>query len=366
MSEQFLFPTLQIRSGLSTDGGKTVIVKGYAVASNIPHEYMREHDEKGNVIKSFKSMFTNHFVESISRQLQQKPIFVDALHHTAANMSIRAALENIKKKGEAKGDSFQEEIKNIESHLKITQLPLGKPRKFDIDENGMYVELELNPAFRDFDEDHRNYYDAVVASLRNGQINGLSINFKATDVINNGGIDQIDDGLFYGISLVPDAALGEHTGITEVAIRSLMEVRNTMEIPEEKTTTQTETTNNNEAKLAEEYAKLKAEMDAMKAEQEKQKEADEWVKRTEQIKQELMEQFKKEQESQSKPKGVVRDESTNQTETPIKSRDDFKKYVEEELTWKELIQLQADTGAIGTKEAQEKGYLKRESDLKFN
>jgi phage head maturation protease len=360
---QFLFPNIQVRSTVDSNKKKRVVVKGYAVAPDIPHEFARETDSSGKVLRSFKSLFTKNFVKSIAEQMRYTPIFVDALHQTAANINIRATLEGIKTKAQQLGQNFDEEVESIMSNLKVSQFPLGKPASFNIDDNGMFFEIELNPDFRDVDLDHTRYYDAVVGSLQNGTLNGMSINFQTTDVIvDEDGLERINDGKFYGISFVPDAALTSHSNITEVAIRSIMEVRNTMEIPKETKPAEPAPQPQNTKDYEKEYVKVQAELMALKAEQEKAKQQQEYSQMMENVKKEVLEAVK----DDFKPKGVVKTEEPVQPQSTIKTKEEFVEKLKD-LNWNELIQLQHETpNAIGNEVAQRLGLLGKNTDMDFN
>lgn len=347
---------------MSKDNVPRVTIKGYAVAPDIPHEYMVQKDSSGKVIKSFKSLFTPKFVNSIVNQMKYKPVFVDALHQTAANINIRSNLEHMQKQAQLTGQNFEKEIESIMSNLKVSQMPLGKPTNFGIDDAGMFVEVELNPAFREYDEDHKHYYDSVVKSLQNGNLNTMSINFQATETFNDDGIEKIDDGKFYGISFMSDGALGAHSNITEVAIRSIMEVRSTMPTEETKPT-ETVQPKKSEKDYEEEYFRVQAELQAIQAEQEKQKQAAEFAKQKEDLKRELLETIKN--EVQAKGEVTQRDTSQQTQESTIKSRDEWIESVKG-LSWKDKIQLQHELNAVGNELARNMGILKKDSDMDFN
>jgi hypothetical protein len=111
----------------------------------------------------------------------------------------------------------------------MKQLPLFKPVKFDVLDKGLYMEIETNPFFPEVDEKHAGYYNAIVGSLLDKYINGMSLNFQTKDVLEEDGIEKINDVDVFGVSLVANAALGDHSSITEVAMRSIKEVIETRE-----------------------------------------------------------------------------------------------------------------------------------------
>jgi len=227
MTNTFYLSKIEVRSTTHGDTPKYV-VRGYAIAPNLPHTYKTVSDSSGRVTRTFKSYFTDNFVQRALEQLQHTDIFVDALHQTAANINIRSLLENMKKKAEQKGITLDDEISAIMANVKVTQLPLAKPTDFKIDDNGLYLETELNPAFREVDDSHKRYFDAVWYSLQHGYLNGMSFNFTPTKVVNEGGLERIDDGEVWGVSYVSNAALKSATGITEVAMRALTTTTTTL------------------------------------------------------------------------------------------------------------------------------------------
>src|SRR3972149_3059940 len=99
------------------------LIRGYAVAPNVPHIHTVMKDREGNVIKSFRSLFTENAIQKLNNQLKHKEIFVDALHEIAANLNSKNILDEIKRKA---GDTVNEELALLDSNLKMKQLPLFK------------------------------------------------------------------------------------------------------------------------------------------------------------------------------------------------------------------------------------------------
>jgi len=344
MKEQFIFPSIQVRSRLDVNKKPRVIVKGYALAPNIPHEYRKETDAQTGQVKSFRSLFTDNFVESFKNQMAFAPIFVDALHQTAANINIRTTLETMKSRALKTGENFNDEVEAIMANLKMSQFPLGKPVNFNIE---------------------------------NGNLNTMSINFAETDVtIDPDGLERINDGKFYGISFMPNGALGASSSITEVAIRSIMEVRTNMNQNGNPTGNEPAqptppvqpvqpAPNSDLKRLEAEHAALQAEMNAMKAEKEQAVAAEAYKVQMEAMKKEILESI----QATPGPKGTVPGNKETPSASTIKSKEEWIKEVEN-LTWKEKIQLQNELGGVpyGVDEeiAGRFGALKKGADMDFN
>ena len=151
MKSQFVFDRIETRS-LTGAGNKhpKYLVRGFAAIPELPHVYSYEKDSEGRVVKSFKSLFTKNFVDSMNNQLKHKRVFVDALHETASNINSKAIVSKIKEKVGQDVD-IGKETALLESQLKLKELPMFKLRKFDILDKGLYVEAESNPYFADVD-----------------------------------------------------------------------------------------------------------------------------------------------------------------------------------------------------------------------
>lgn len=213
------FNKIETRSATENNLRK-VVVKGYAMMPNLEHVYKHFKNSEGK-IHSLRSLFTNKALDSMRKQLKHKRIFVDALHETAATMNGENILEELK----GKDLGINKEIEALRSNLKLKELPMFKFNDFNVDDKGINVEVESNPYFAEIDDKHKKYYDAITSSIVEKYINGMSINFATKNVVHENGIDKIDDIDVFGISLVPDAALGEGSEITEVLMRSIVEVR---------------------------------------------------------------------------------------------------------------------------------------------
>lgn len=202
------------------------VIRGYAVAPNVPHVYKTIRDKKGNVLKSFKSLFTQNAINRVNEQIKHKSIFIDAMHEVAANLNSKNIIEQIRKKT---NNEINDELNVLESNLKMKEVPLFKPVKLEVLDKGLFAEVESNPYFAEVDEIHEKQYKAIMGSLLNGSINGMSFNFRTNSVIVEDDIEKIDDIEVYGISLTSGAALGSDSPITEVFMRSIQELVETRE-----------------------------------------------------------------------------------------------------------------------------------------
>jgi|3_EtaG_2_1085321.scaffolds.fasta_scaffold11683_5 hypothetical protein len=314
--KRFTFDKLETRALQVKSGHPKYLIKGYAVAPDVEHIYKFTKDPNtGKVNKSFKSLFTRNAIESINTQLKHKKIFVDALHEIASNINSKDILKQLKSKY---GEDISEELQNLEANMNMKQLPLFKPVKFDVLDKGLYMEIETNPFFPEVDEKHEGYYNAIVGSLLNKYINGMSLNFKTKDVMEEDGIEKINDVDVFGVSLVPNAALGEFSSITEVAMRSIQEVVETreekqMEKKTEKTPIQ-ETKSEPQldvAKMIE--AKVEEELKKREIESQKTQQEEEMKKMKEELEQ-LRKEKEKVEENKPQPKGVISGTLTKEDE----------------------------------------------------
>jgi len=180
-------------------------------------EYAKQPDGS---YKTLKSMFTPHCIKSIKEQAKHKKIFVDSQHELVRDSSIKAIV---------KDKVTPEELKQVDNMLNRRRLPIAKLNDIDIEDNELRIYTELNPSFREVDEDHRKYFDAVWYSLENKFLNGISINFgEFTHMIDDKGDTVIDDVDVLGFSYL-DAPAEHANSIYEVAIRSMEEKINVRE-----------------------------------------------------------------------------------------------------------------------------------------
>lgn len=315
MSYEIITDRLEVRSSLDKNKPRYV-VNGYALVPNKYDSYGYETDSKGNVNKVLKSMFTPHCIESIKKQAKYKKLFVDSKHELFHNTNIKSVI---------KGKVSPDEEKLIDSFLNAKMLPIAKLNDINVDDKGLFIETELNPLFREVDDNHRNYFDAIWYSLENKYLNGISINFIPTDVTQDElGNDIINDLDISGFSYVDRPSLPEHN-IVDVAIRSareFLEVRSGEKMEEEK-----ERLNIEKAKLEEEKKKIEVE----KLEIQKQKEE---AKKTE-IEKQMAEQKR------------VQDELSAKSEALKKAEEEKQKLQEELNRAKGVIPPQDKFGAGG-------------------
>ena len=212
---QFYLPKIETRS-VDVGGKPTYTIKGYATTT----DYVYPYKVSGN--RTFKEFFTERALQNIGKKVKNQKIFVDVEHSLGTKESTKMIIEQLKKKT---GGDFAEEIDYIDSRFKYSDIPMFKVEEISIDDKGLFVEVQGNPYYRDIDEEHRKYFDAIWSSLENGYINGMSLNMKPTETVQiNNDLTQIDNIDIYGISLTGSPS-NDMASITEVAMRSLEVVR---------------------------------------------------------------------------------------------------------------------------------------------
>lgn len=308
----FVADKIEVRGSLLDTPNPTYIVKGYAQIPNKPDIYKYQKRPDGSY-KTFKSMFTDNCIKSIKRQAKHKKVFVDSQHELSINANIKSIL---------KDKLNPNDFGKVESFLKAKTLPFSKLYDIDIDDNGLLVDTRPNPAFRNVDEAHRQYFDSVWSSLENHYLTGISTNFANPKIIKNeNGIDVIDDLDILGFSYVDGQALPENN-IFEVAIRSMIETRQGENMAEEEIKKKEEEIKQEKEKveaekkaLDEEKAKIaKDKEDAEKSDLEKQKEEQ---KKTQEDLDKKMEDLKKREEALGKGQGTeTGSKSSGQEGTP--------------------------------------------------
>jgi len=201
---------IEVRSIKSGDKPR-YIVNGTAIVANKKHLYDYAKNKDGSV-KTLKNLFTPHCIASIKEQAKHKTLFVDTQHELVRDASIKSIL---------KGKLNSEEQKQVDTMMKRKELPISKITDIDISGDSLNVYTELNPVFREVDEDHQKYFDAVWYSLENKYLNGISINFADAKVaLDDNGDKLIDDIDILGFSYVDSPAGYDHS-IYEVAIRAI-------------------------------------------------------------------------------------------------------------------------------------------------
>lgn len=275
MNYTFVTDSIEVR-GLKENDKPRYIVNGIAILANKKHIYEYLKNKDGSV-KTLKNIFTPHCIQSIKEQAKHKSLFVDIQHELVREASIKALAKE-------KGYS-EEEMKQLDNMLKRKRLPLAKLNDIDIEGDKMGIYTELNPMFRELDEEHKNYFDVVWYSLQNKFLNGISPNFgEFKYAYDEQGDLVIDDVDILGFSYV-DAAAGHEHSITEVAIRALQEgtnIRGEKEMEDEKKQLEIEKKNLENERIK--YNKDKEELEIEKSRL--QKMAEEETKKAELAKQE--------------------------------------------------------------------------------
>lgn len=382
---------IQTRSQKGTGKQKKVYTKGYATTKGLYDTYKWMKKSDGSY-RTFKSLFTDKCIEDIKNQLNNKTVFVDALHTIATEEGI---LKMLKDKG-----ASTDEISQAKEMLKQKKLPLAKITEVDVDDYGFSIATETNPYFAEVDVDHSNYYDAVTSSLLEGYLNAYSVNFNPVDFVNEQDdsgnewtkFDKVD---FYGVSYTGSPALHTNT-LTEVSLRSMMEVRSQNEggkmsdtneknesagtpvepvkqvaqapaTPAQNKISDVDVEKIVEKKLAEERTKAE---EAGKAEEIKKQEQEQ-TKTIDQLHKDIEALSKKQEESESKRKGITPqvdkygdgNKETNQqwlkskTDEITKDHEEYMEQINKGVHpglvrqgtffkgWGQLVQLQADTMA---------------------
>jgi len=366
-------PKVEVRTSLSKDKKKSLHVKARALVPNVNEIFKSEINQDGKR-KSFKSLFTSRCLDQIKSQAKSKPFFVDAMHQTAFATNTKRLL---KEKGVPDDD-----IEKVASYFKVGDIPLFRLNDMEFTDDAMVIDFNMNPVYRDLDDNHQKYYDAIEYSLQNGYLKGVSANFNVTDVEGEEDDMQINGVDLYGFSVM-DATANPDTNIMEVAVRTMMEFRtqeggNMSEENEKKMKDLEERANKAEDALKAKDEEVKKAEEAKKTEDEtKQKE--DWKKQQEDMQKQLDDKSKKLEELQKaqagdEAKGTVaqgqdkygdmkkNDQKASITETDAlkKVKEDFDVYVEGEKAKKlgkplpigynnavagMILQLGADTDA---------------------
>lgn len=219
---KFNLPKIETRTK-EISGVKSYIIKGYATVPNHIYSYGGEKKADGS-IRSFREYFTDDCVANINRKAKMTSVFADMGHQIVSKFgNIPAVFEQIQQRT---GLDLSEEKNYVLSRIKSSDVPMFKVQDVMVDDKGLFVDIRGNPFYRDIDAEHQKYFDAVWASAESGFINGMSLNFKATDVTKiNEGLNQINDVDMFGISLDSGVA-NDLANITEVAVRCMNEFKN--------------------------------------------------------------------------------------------------------------------------------------------
>ena len=327
---------IEVRS-LQENNKPRYIVNGTAILANKKHVYDSIKNYDGS-IKSLKNMFTTNCIESIKKQSKHKSLFADVQHELIRNASLKALV---------KGKLNPEEQKKMDNMLKGKMIPLAKINDVSINGDSLDIQTELNPMFREVDEDHKNYFDAIWHSLENKYLNGISINIGEFKVgKDEHGDDVFDDVNILGFSYV-DAPAGHEHSITEVAIRAMgdgiTEGEKKMEdekkqledekkkLEEEKKAFEIQKAETQKAKEDAEAKTAKEKEDAQKSELEKSKEEHAKTQKELDEKTEAMKKLHDEQNPPTGAKGVVNQQPNPSGPGAIGATNPDEKFYKEKL-----------------------------------
>ncbi len=299
MSYQIIADRINVRSILENNKPR-YIVKAIGAIANKKHvtEYFRQPDGS---VKSLKSMFTPHCIESIKKQSKNKGIFIDIQHELIRDSAIKEMV---------KGKLTPEEQKRVSNMLHGKKFPLAKLNNIDILDDKLDIETELNPMFKEIDEDHKKYFDAVWYSLENKFLNGISVNFgEFTMAKDDKGDTVIDDVDVLGFSYL-DAPAEHANTIYDVAIRAIEDKTGEVKMDEDEKKKFEE----EKVKLEEDKKKFEEEKAAaQKVKDEEKAKVDEETKKAEEI--------KKGEEEQKK----IEEDLAKKTEEAKKAQEDKEK-----------------------------------------
>lgn len=212
---KFTMP-IEFRSSSTLTKDPEYVIKGY-INANIPDNYKTIKNTDGKIIDVKRSIFTDKALESMRKQAKTKKIYVDIEHKIGTKFNINHYLDQ--------AGITDEQLRNaINSQLQISEIPLVKLNDLYKDDQGRLVaDTRLNPYYRELNEDSKKYFDAVWGSVKDKFINGISFTFAATDVVNEDGIEKINDVNLFGIDLTGGAAIPDNQ-IFEVGMRAAQEI----------------------------------------------------------------------------------------------------------------------------------------------
>lgn len=336
MTYQIIADRINIRSSIENNKPR-IVIRATAAIANKKHvvEYTKNPDGS---FKTLKSMFTSHCIESIKRQSKNKGVFVDIQHELAREATMKEMVK----------DKFTpEEMKRFDNMLKRKRLPMMKINDINILDDKLDLEAEMNSAFPEVDEDHKRLYDAVVYSLNNKFLNGISVNFGEFKMIKDDKGDMvIDDVDVLGFSCL-DAPAETMNNIYEVAIRAIedktgetkMDEDEKKKFEEEKVKLEEEKKKLEEEKAEiqkkkdDEAAETKKAEDIKKGEEEQKKIEEELAKKTEEAK-----KAKEEADKANDELNSIKGRAAKDIGTPPTGAGDGSKPLTDEL-YKENIQM---------------------------
>ena len=288
MTYQIIADRINIRSSIENNKPR-VVIRATAAIANKKHviEYTKNPDGS---FKTLKSMFTPHCIESIKKQSKNKGVFVDIQHELAREATMKEMV---------KGKFTPEEQKRFDNMLKRKRLPMMKMNNIDILDDKLDLEAEMNASFPEVDEEHKRLYDAVVYSLNNKFLNGISVNFGDFKMIKDDKGDMvIDDVDVLGFSCL-DTPSEHMNNIYEVAIREIVDKTGEAKMEED----EKKKIEEEKAKLAEDRKKLdeeKAEIQKKKDEEAAEAKKAEDIKKGEEEQKKIEEDLAKKTEEAKK------------------------------------------------------------------
>ncbi len=203
MSNVAIIQDIEVRSSIKNKK-KSYFVKGYA-------------SFKG--LDTYNTSLSEKAFKRIADGLKSNSVRIGTQHSNTMNDKITNNL--LKLREEATRDNKNTTL--IDEAIEFAsrkRLPLGKPREVTVDENGVHVEVELNPHIRDIEPE---YFDAVTKMLEDGFLDGMSIEFNSPtkhDEFDESGkrFTIIDDLNVTGLEFVSGAA-NYGAKITDVFVR---------------------------------------------------------------------------------------------------------------------------------------------------
>ncbi|MEA2035889.1 MAG: hypothetical protein U9O94_00165 [Nanoarchaeota archaeon] len=203
MSFEVVTEEFEVRSEMSNNN-KSVWAKGYAAFKGL--------DTYGTEL-SKKAM------RKVAQDLRTKNIKIGIQHQKALGDRITNRLLEVRKRLISE-DKSTKEIDEALEYNAASKLPIGKPRNISFDEEGVMVEVEINPHLKKLDP---AYYNGIVGMLEDKFFDGFSIEFNNPKIhqkydATGSRISVIEDLTVSGLSLVSGAA-NSGAQITDVFVR---------------------------------------------------------------------------------------------------------------------------------------------------